>query len=394
MVTVLVVIGLSIVLRVGDHLYYWDADRVLAALRLKPVAGERAGYYRPLDPLFSVLPYVWTWLDIVAACLMARRIDAFPVYVLLGLVVGTRFRWLHEISHIGVHRGLCRSAWWQYAAGNVLAQYPMFRRTMSLLCVVHAKEHHRYVNELGQDPNLARIIAVGVRPGMSSGAFYFKLLHPLTPAGLRETAVGMANNVVVRNDSWRGALVRVVVAVVTVSFFVRLGLGVLLSGYVVPLVLWYPLFSWVSLLAEHRWYAECDVVDRKTRECINGRPTAYRGVVGWLIRQSVSPATDSYHLVHSLYPHLRWNYMRAVDKALRERLPEYSRFGSEGLFIRTGTRHSALSELRDRVTMEGDPADLADWARTLAPSTGAASPSMSTRNTHDFRRAGDAGSHG
>ena len=54
------------------------------------------------------------------------------------------------------------------------------------------------------------------------------------------------------------------------------------------------------------------------RECINGRPTEYRGVTGWLIRHTVFPGTDHHHLAHSLYPHVRWNYLPAVNRALRE----------------------------------------------------------------------------
>jgi hypothetical protein len=79
------------------------------------------------------------------------------------------------------------------------------------------------------------------------------------------------------------------------------------------------------------------------------------------------PATDHYHLAHSLYPHIRWNHMPALDRVLASGDPRYARYGSVGLLVQGGEAPSALSELRARMT-SGHAADLAPWANSLLKS--------------------------
>jgi fatty acid desaturase len=209
-----------------------------------------------------------------------------------------------------------------------------------------------------------RFESIGFVPGMSPARFRLMLFHSFTPRGLAETlrlsAVGAT-----RNSSWVGAAVRITVVAATLAVFLAAGgWRALVFGYVVPLLTIYPWFSWISLLVEHRWFVECHEDDRVARECINGRPTDYHGVSGWLIKHFVLPATDHYHLSHSLYPHVRWNYVAAVDRALKQRDVRYGAFLSVGLVWPRGDTPSALSELRERMT--SSPAvDLASWAADL-----------------------------
>jgi hypothetical protein len=63
---------------------------------------------------------------------------------------------------------------------------------------------------------------------------------------------------------------------------------------------------------------------------------------------------------------VRWNYLRAVDRELKQRNPMYARYASLGLFRAPPGRQSALSELFDRLTIKGYP-DLAAWAKDLGP---------------------------
>jgi hypothetical protein len=148
------------------------------------------------------------------------------------------------------------------------------------------------------------------------------------------------------------------------AFVSGLGWPGFVVGYAVPMVTVYPLYSWISLLAEHRWFVECNETSHFARECVNGRPTAYPGALGWVVKHAIFPATDHYHLTHSLYPHIRWNHMAAIDRALAAGDPRYGKYGSVGLLRQDGDRPSALSELRARMT-SGQATDLASWATGL-----------------------------
>ena len=78
--------------------------------------------------------------------------------VALVLLAGTRFRALHEASHIAVHYGLCRQKTWQWELANLTFEFPMFRPDMHHRYIFHVLEHHRHANEVDIDPNIARFI--------------------------------------------------------------------------------------------------------------------------------------------------------------------------------------------------------------------------------------------
>lgn len=352
----------SLTLRIADRWYYRDPAPVLRLLALAPSdRGGRDEYYKRWDPVFATFPFLWAWSDIALAVLVANRVHHPLAYAAAAVFVGTRFRVLQEASHTAVHRGLCRSRAWQWSLSNVFAQWPCFRPDMHHRFVAHVREHHAHPNELGADPNISRFLAVGVVPGISPGRFRARLLFPLAPAGLRETLWGAGTSLVRRNHTTTAAVLRLVVVAVVVGAYLWLaGPTGLLVGYVLPLLTVYPLCSWISVLAEHRWFADCQATDRRTRECVNGRPTDYRGLAR-LAKHTIFPFSDHYHLAHSLYPRLRWNYLAAVDRALKEQDPRYARYASSGLLRARGDRPSALSELGERLTTPDHP-DVAPWA--------------------------------
>ncbi|WP_404363600.1 fatty acid desaturase [Corallococcus coralloides] len=358
-------LAVALALRAADALYYRDSQRILRLLKLEGTARKGERYYQRFDALFALFPFLWSWCDILAANLAAAHFAHPALYVLLVLFVGTRFRALQEAAHTATHSGLCKSRPWQWALSNVFFQYPCFKPDMHHRYTYHVLDHHHHANEPGRDPNVTRFISVGFVPGLTRAQFHWKLLHPLTAAGFAETFRAMAINSL-RNQRVSNLAVRVlVVAGVVAGFTWAFGPKGLLLGFLLPLVTAYPLYSWLSVLAEHRWYVHCDEEDRVARECINGRPTDYSGPLGWLVKHAIFPATDHYHLAHSIYPHLRWNYVRAVDLALKKKDPRYARHLSHGLFWSSTERPSALSELRDRLTATDDP-ELAGWARELA----------------------------
>jgi fatty acid desaturase len=357
---------ISVSLRVGDHLYYRDPAPVLRLLRLTDTQDLTGRYYRRFDPLFATFPFIWAWSDLFLLALVAGLFVNPAVYLAVVVLAGTRFRVLQEASHIAVHGGLCRSRRWQWSLSNLAAQWPCFRPDMHHRFLAHVKEHHAHANDLYGDPNIARFISVGLVPGISRRQILAKLLRPLSPRGVAESVrLCWTNSLFGNLHRWEVAVRLAMVSTVSLLLWITSGAAGLTAAYVVPMVTVYPLFSWISVLAEHRWYVGCDASDRRTRECVNGRPTDYRRL-GRVATHTIFPFTDHYHLAHSLYPTVRWNYLRAVDRELRQREPRYARYASLGLFRAQPGRQSALSELFDRLTIKGYP-DLAEWAKDLGP---------------------------
>ncbi|WP_206213443.1 fatty acid desaturase, partial [Pseudomonas viridiflava] len=155
----------------------------------------------------------------------------------------------------------------------------------------------------------ARVHAGGYVAGISPGGFYALLLYPLTPRGAWVNLTTMARSSLL-NHSHLTTVVRVVCLLTVAALLYWAGgwKGVLF-GWLVPLLTSYPVFAWVSLLTEHRWFVEGTSRDRRDLEYLAGRPTDYFGLTGWLIRVFIAPTSDAYHLAHSLYPGVRWNYL-------------------------------------------------------------------------------------
>jgi len=328
MVPVAILVAVSLALRAVDQLYHRDSARVLALLRLDGEAAPGSVYHRRWDPLFAIVPFVWSWLDLFAIALASVQLANVWADVLLALLAGSRLRALHEASHIAVHYGLCRQKAWQWELSNVLFQYPAFRPDMHHRYVFHVLEHHRHANEGDIDPNVKRFVRLGMVPGISRAQFTWKLFHSLRPSGLAETFRSMVSNAKLNKTRTHLALRWLTVVLCIAAFWLTGGARGFVVAYLVPLILVYPWFSWISVLAEHRWFIECDEPDRRLREFVVGRPTDYPGVLGWIIRHAIFPATDHYHLAHSLYPFVRWNYMPALDAALKRSEPRYGTHAS------------------------------------------------------------------
>lgn len=344
---------------------YADHDRILPVIAHEG-GSERPRYYKPFDAWFAPLPFVWCWLDIVLVIRLGAMAGHWAAWPLVIVVVSGRMRALQEIGHNAVHCALCRSRDWQWLLSNVFFQFPVMKRDMHSRFITHVREHHRSPNHPDKDPNLRRIVEGGVRPGISAAMFYVRLLYPFTPRGfwinLRTSLVNSTRG----NASWRAVVIRIV------SLAAALG-AIWLAGGVPGLVLYgvsllwvYPWFSWISILGEHRWFCSDDQAkDRWQMECINCRPTAFPGLSGWVIGRLIFPLSDKYHLAHSLYPYVRWNYLPTIDRHLRKHDPYYAVFQSEGLLFARGTMPAALSELRERVSAPR-PGDLATWGARFA----------------------------
>lgn len=346
-------------------------EQLLRWARLSPdTSAHRGSYHRPVDAALCVLPFAWCWLDIHGATLISVGWGHAAGFVLLAVFVGGRIRALQEIGHNAVHGALCRSRRWQWLLSDLFFQFPTFKRDMHSRFITHVKEHHQNPNQPLKDPNLMRIIAGGMVPGISPARFYLNLFYPLLPRGFWVGIRTLVQHSVFCNRGWRTAVLRVLAVSATLFTFLTLtGWKGLVWGYVVPLFTTYALFTWWSLLSEHRWFVACDVTDRRTLECTNCRPMDFPRPHGWLIRQLVYPLSDRYHLAHSLYPFMRWNHLPAIDRHLVQHDEAYARHRSEGFLFASTARPAALSELRERLTGEGE-ADLAGWSAQYARAPG------------------------
>ncbi|WP_063534831.1 fatty acid desaturase [Burkholderia sp. MSMB1589WGS] len=348
--TFIALIATSLAMRAAVALYYRDSVRILRLLRLVPrLPGCAEHYYRPLDAWFAPLPFVWTWLDIVSGVILASHFASPFAWLAVVLWSGGRMRALQEFGHNAVHFALCRSHAWQWWLSDVFYQFPVFKRDMHSRHQTHTVEHHRHPNHPELDPNRARVRAGGYTSGMSPLEFHMRLLYPLTPGGAWANIVTMARNSML-NHSGATAVVRwIAVTVAGVVLYWAGGWKGVVFGWLVPLLTSYPVFAWISLLTEHRWFVEGPARDRLDIEYLAGRPTDYFGFSGWLVRLFIAPTSDAYHLVHSLYPGVRWNFLPAIDRHLKIHEPRYTQNASEGLLMRRGNAPSALSELYERL---------------------------------------------
>jgi fatty acid desaturase len=337
--------------------YYSDSDRVLRLLRLSPRRdGEAVTYYKKFDEVLAPLPFLWTWIEIVIPVILATAWGHPVGWLLVVLWVGGRFRALQEFGHNAVHYALCRSRGWQWALTDFFFQAPSFKTDIHDRQIRHTRQHHRNPNDPELDPNRRRVHAGGMVAPLRPRQFYARLLGPIRPATLL-ARLGQFGRDSVVNEGWRTVGLRVAsLATATLVLLAAGGWQGVAFGWLVPLSTSYAVFVWLALLAEHRWFVEGPrPKDRKSIEFLAGRPTDYSRLSGAVVRVLVSPTSDAYHLAHSLYPGIRWNYLPAIDRVLKVVEPRYSEHASEGLIFDRHGVPSALSDLRDRLAESPTP---------------------------------------
>ncbi|WP_137939723.1 fatty acid desaturase [Chitinivorax sp. B] len=345
----------DLLMRLVVYGYYDDEARLLRILKLRPRQPDyHETYYKRWDNWLAPLPFVWTWLDILIGVLLAVWLDHLLAWIALTFWVGGRFRALQEFGHNAVHFALCRHHGWQWWLSDFFYQFPVFKRDMVSRHITHTREHHRFPNHDTKDPNLARVRDGGMAFPMTRSQFLLRLFYPLSLAGIRNNLQTMARNSLL-NHNWQTVMYRLISLGLTGTVLYWAGgwLG-LVFGWWLPLLTTYAVFAWVSLLTEHRWYASGNPDNRLDIEYLAGRPTDYPGLTGWLVRVFISPTSDAYHLAHSLYPGVRWNYLPAIDVVLKIEEPRYTRHASQGLLWSRDGIPSALSELSERLSLQPD----------------------------------------
>ncbi|QRK12838.1 fatty acid desaturase [Archangium violaceum] len=354
MAHILICLTLALALQALDHLYHRkDLSKtkfVSSNVSLKDFRKEFAGLgARPLDDYFAPFPFVWTYLLIIAAVIAFNTFDSFIIRGLLILFVTGRFRTLQEIGHFAVHGALCPNIKWGMFLANVFYQFPALMPEAKARKDIHVRRHHSSVN-MPHDPDLKELLDVGLKPGISNFKFWAALFYPLTWKGLLARLKEIISYLLADRFSLNFFL-RIATIVTVVGLFVAFdSVNALVFLYVVPVFITYPLFYWLAHVALHRWFAPCDLnLGYYERELELGRPTEFRGPIGFIVRHNIFPLGDSYHLAHSLFPNVRWNYLPQVDELMKRYSPKYSENMSCNLLIPARGLPSAISELRERV---------------------------------------------
>lgn len=302
-----------------------------------------------VDDWWSFLPFIWIWLDISA---LTYSISIYNhISIVSGIVIAGRFRALQELTHIGMHQGLCVSRKLAMKQANFFFQYPLFKTDMHYRRKSHFKHH--FTNYDNQDPNIQDFLKIGFQPGISEGKFIYGLLYPVLPMGIFNTVKNASKNFL-KNKNKLGLLLRAMVCIVVTALFYKLsGLHGLCWGYLFPAFIVYPWFAWIAQVAEHRWFVpQTKIVNRAAYEYANGRVTDYPGITGAVVRGLIFPFGDSYHLAHSLYINAHWLLLKSIDSTLKAIDKTYTAYGSEGLFFSGSDKPSALSELKERLVYQ------------------------------------------
>jgi fatty acid desaturase len=374
-VAVFALILVALTLRGLDVAYhYGDVIRVRSLT--PPVPHADVSWFRhafrslgpkPLDNYLAALTFVSAWQLIAAAALVFDSSESLIVRGLCLLFVGGRFRELQEIGHFAIHGVLCPSRRLGLLLTDIFCQFPLFKPSAYFRHRTHVAEHHPHANLDGRDPNLGDFNVAGLVPGITVLQYWRGVFFPLTAAGILLLLKGCLTNLLHRNHGTGEFLLRaLIVSLITLPMVMFGSTWEIVWIYLVPLVVVYPLFAWLSQVVEHRWFLpQPDDRSRLGRELAFGRPTEYAGLSGLLIRQNIFPFGDSYHLAHSLFPNVRWNYLPAVHELLKRHLEGYMDHASQGLFWHPAGTPSATSELRERLTRSSLPGALASRSTVL-----------------------------
>lgn len=350
-------LAVALVFSLADYAYHLpEVKKINEALSGDMTLSEIyrfLGHFRakPYDNFVGVLPMLSNVMVCIAVVTLAVTVNHLVVDLLCSLFIAGRFRSLGELGHMAIHKALTPSEKLNLFLADVFFQFPLFKPSIQLRRQRHCVEHHPNVNLRDLDTGMKDFYDIGFVPGISERFFWKCVFYPLTPPGILMRIKGCIRSVM---DDFgypiRLALRIICVSLVVLPFIYYGKYYELTMFYILPLLVFFPQFYWFSLVVEHRWFVDVSNESRLQREIISGRPTDYPGVSGFLWRTHFFPVGDSYHMVHSLFPYLRWNYLPTVDKLLKKNIPEYSEHLSAGLFLKKyESKPTAISELRDRM---------------------------------------------
>ena len=146
-----------------------------------------AALVRPSDHWYELIAMACAWLEIGLSLSLASGLPPAFGAVLAAPVIAGRFRALQEIGHTALHQGFGNRKHLQWQIADWLGNFWLFKGNSRTRFQAHCVEHHPRANT-EDDPNVKRLRAMGFVPGLERQRFRGFLLHPVTPAGLAETA--------------------------------------------------------------------------------------------------------------------------------------------------------------------------------------------------------------
>lgn len=287
----------------------------------------------------GVVALLRTWLEVLISLLLIEALgDSVAPCFLLSIVIASRFRALQEIAHFAIHSALGSNAKKCFLMANVFFQFPLMRDAARVRQRTHVGIHHRQSNVAGLDPNLDDLRACGIVPGCGVFRLLAAIVFPLWPSSILR-CLRNAAAVTLRGPRDEVLVRLALVSGLVVATFVLAGWTGVVFAWLLPRFLIYPGLAWLSQLLEHRWYAPMPDQTPYLREFHAGRATHYGLATKALMRFLILPVGDSYHLAHSLFPRLRWNYLPIADRLLVKHCADYAINRTHGLlFKRAGQR--------------------------------------------------------
>jgi fatty acid desaturase len=332
-------------LRLAELLRYRDRAEVYRSI----LGGSHPQMVRPGDHWLQLATMTACWCEIALLLGAHTIVPHVAVGCLAAIFVAGRFRALQEVGHTALHLGFGTNKSIQRVFADWLGNYLLWKPDSERRFQSHCIGHHPQANTEA-DPNVVRLRRIGLVPGISRGRFAALVFWPLSPGGIRENVGFIVASV--SGGSGLQVVQRLVVNAIVLGAVWQFAGGAALIVYAIALLFLYPLYSWWSLLVEHRWFAEADIkeLSRTEYECRVARRTVYGAISAWTIRVLICPLTDSFHLAHHLYPRMHWKYIAEADRALAATNDTYARGANYGLLIgfAPGTP-SALGDLYRRL---------------------------------------------
>lgn len=291
-------------------------------------AGERPPEYRyrrrdtlPLIRQLSIIDdwrnarlLCLQWAIIAASMAIAIQADHIALYILAGLVIGTRVQCLAVMMHDACHRLLFSNRRVNDLIGDILVAYPLVM-SIDLYRVAHMV-HHRHTNTLRDyDYRVQRKDPDQHFPKSGRamiGLFFRSLLglnyYRVARAGRIWSPLANFHNPGRFGFDYRlGLRLRYVAWAVIVYGAILWSpwRWQILGLFLIPQFIWANIFNRIRAMAEH-------VAVPDDREI-----TGTRTVIPTLIdRILIAPFNVSYHLEHHLFPSVPWTNLRRLHDHL------------------------------------------------------------------------------
>jgi fatty acid desaturase len=282
------------------------------ALRRGLLPPDRVRELSRLRPARVVRDIALCWTTILAAWLVAARIDRPAVTVLAALLVGNRFYALFIIGHDGLHRRLHP----RQAVSDLLADLFVMAPIGTITRINNRNHllHHQHL-ATEADPDRFKHGCFNKRTRLQLVGYLSSLTSVgTTLAHVANRRAPAAGGPVARVDRHRTPRDLALLAGTQLALLV--GLTLLFGWWGYLLMWWVPVFVGTFLADNLRTFAEhgqCSGdAEADTHRLVTTRPR-------WLERQLLAPMHMNLHAAHHLWPSIPYYNLPEADAELRSR---------------------------------------------------------------------------